>query len=109
LGWLRIGVWNSKQACLGGGDKYRLGDSEQDHLQDKPPRTGMRDAMTSAIMSLLAGAGTVDAVLAPEWPRAWMEEIRPLRGPSKASVHGRSCFVTSPDAYKRYSGLKCIL
>jgi len=69
----------------------------------------MRDAMTSAIMSLLAGAGTVDTALAPERPRAWMEEIHPSHGPSKASVHGGSCFVMSPDAYKRYSGLKCIL
>ena len=104
-----MGVWNSRQGRLGRGGEYRPGDSERDRLRDKPPRTGMRDAMTSVIMSLLAGAKTDGTVLGPERPRARMEEICPSRGPSKASVDGGSCFVTSPDAYRRYSGLKCML
>ena len=64
--------------------------------------------MTRVIMSLLPGVGIVDAMPAPEQPQARMEEICPLHGPSKASVHGGSCFVTSPDAYRRYSDLKHI-
>ena len=68
----------------------------------------MRDAMTSVIKLLLAGAKTNGTVLGPEQPHAWMEEICPSHGPSKASVDGGSCFVTSPDAYRRYSGLKCM-
>ena len=64
----------------------------------------MRDAMTRVIMLLLAGAGSVNVVPAPERPHTQMEVICLVRGPSKASVHGGSCFVMSPDAYRRYSG-----
>ena len=108
LGWLRIGVRNSKRPRLGSRDEYRLGDSERDHLQDKPPGTGIRDAMRRVIMSLLPGVGIVDTMPAPERPQARMEEICPLCGPSKASMHGGSCFVPSLDAYRRYSDLKHI-
>ena len=68
----------------------------------------MRDAMTRAIVLLLAGVRIIDAMPAPEQPHAQMEEICPFHGPSKASVHGGSCFVMSPDAYIRSSGLKHI-
>jgi len=102
--WLRFGVWNTWQGRLGVGgccfelEACRRGEAERDRFRERPLMTGIRDAIRSAIMSLFAGGGATASAVGPERPRGLTEETRPSRGPSKASVLGGSCFVTSPDA-----------
>ena len=88
-------------------DAYRRGDSEweRDRFRERPPITGIRDAMRRAIISLPVGVELCAAAEGPAFPCARTAKIRPSRGPSNASFAGGSCLETSLEAYETFTTL----